>query len=146
MSIPWKAEGYHTVTPYYHVMEGAGLPLIEFLKTVFGAQLMWQHLEAADGRVVNSEVRIGDSRFNISEFHAKEGTIAPGTHHARVYVEDADAVYQIALQEGATSIKEPADMSWGDRVACVEDPSGIRWHLLTQKQIVEGSPPRPWHW
>ena len=146
MSIPWKAEGYTTVTPYYHVMEGDALALIEFLKTVFGAELMWQHLEPADGRVVNSEVRIGDSRFFISEFHAAEGTIHPGTHHARVYVEDADGIYQLALQEGATSIKEPADMAWGDRVACVEDPSGIRWHLLTQKQIVEGSPGRPWHW
>ncbi len=146
MSIPWKAEGYPTVTPYYHVMEGAALPLIEFLKTVFGAELLWQHLEAADGRVVNSEVRIGDSPFHISELWADEGTIAPGTHHARVYVEDVDALYLSALREGATSVKEPADMSWGDRVACVEDPSGIRWHLLTQKQIAEGSPARPWHW
>jgi PhnB protein len=146
MPIPWKAEGYHTVTPYYHVMEGAGLPLTEFLKTVFGAELMWQHLEAADGRVVNSEVRIGDSRLHLSEIWG-ERTIPPGTHHARVYVEDADVVYQLALQEGATSIKEPADMPWGHRVACVMDPSGIRWHLLTQKQIIEeGSPARHWHW
>jgi hypothetical protein len=31
-------------------------------------------------------------------------------------------------------------------MACLEDPSGIRWQLLTQKQIVEGSPDRIWHW
>jgi PhnB protein len=138
----WQAEGYHTVTPYYHVMEGAALPLIEFLKTVFGAELMWQHLDE-DGRVVNSEVRIGDSRLHISELHAKEGTIAPGTHHASVYVQDVDAVYLHALQAGATTIKELSDMDWGDRLACVEDPSGIRWHLLT-KQRVTVSPARHW--
>jgi PhnB protein len=145
MSIPWQTEGYHTVTPYYHVMEGAGLPLIEFLKTVFGAELMWQHLEAADGRVVNSEIRIGDSRFNISELWG-ERTVPPGTHCAIVYVEDVDVVYLRALQAGATSFQEPSNMFWGDRLACVEDPSGIRWQLWTQKQIVEGSPARPWHW
>ena len=147
MSVPWKAEGYPTVAPYYHVMEGDALPLFEFLKNVFGAELMWQHLEETDGRVVNSEVRIGDSRFNISELHAKGGTIAPGTHHALVYVEDTDTVYQLALQADAISIMEPADMPWGHRVACVMDPSGIRWHLLTQNRIIpEGSPARHWHW
>jgi PhnB protein len=142
MSIHWQTESYHTVTPYYHVMPGAAPALFEFLKTVFGAELMWQHVET-DGRVVNAEVQIGDSRFHISEFW-RERTIAPGTHHASVYVEDADAVYLRALQAGATIIKEPSDMDWGDRHACVEDPSGIRWHLLTQKKIVEGSPARYW--
>jgi PhnB protein len=145
MPIPWKAEDYHTVTPYYHVMEGDALALIEFLKTVFGAELLWQHLEASDGRVVNSEVRIGESRFFISELWREEDTIAPGTHCAIIYVEDVDVVYLRALQAGAISTKEPGDMFWGDRIACVEDPSGIRWQLSTQKQIVEGSP-RPWHW
>jgi PhnB protein len=142
MSIPWQTEGYHTVTPYYHVMWGAALPLTEFLKTVFGAELTWQHVEA-DGRVVSAEVRIGDSRLHISEFW-RERTIPPGTHHASVYVEDVDAAYLRALQAGATSIKEVSDMNWGDRHACVEDPSGIRWHLLTRKQIVAGSPARYW--
>jgi PhnB protein len=145
MPIPWKAEGYHTVTPYYHVMWGAALPLIEFLKTVFGAELLWQHLEAADGRVVNAEVQIGDSRLHISELWG-ERRVAPSMHCASVYVENVDVVYQRALQAGATSIKEPDDMFWGDRMACLEDPSGIRWQLLTQKQIVEGSPDRIWHW
>lgn len=138
MPIPWQAEGYHTVTPYYHVMEGAALPLIEFLKTVFDAELTWQHVEA-DGRVVNAEVQIGDSRLHISEIWGK-GTIPPGTHHASVYVKDVDVVYLRALQAGATTIKELSDMYWGDHLACVEDPSGIRWH----KKVVEGSPARHW--
>lgn len=142
MSIHWQAEGYHTVTPYYHVMPGAAPALLEFLKTVFGAELRWQHVEA-DGRVVNAEVQIGDSRFHLSEFW-RERTIPPGTHHVSVYVEDVGAVYLRALQASATSVKEPSDMNWGDRHACVEDPSGIRWHLLTQKKLVAGSPARHW--
>ena len=142
MSKKWQAEGYHTVTPYYHVVRGAALPLIEFLKTVFDAELIWQHLQT-DGRVVSAEVRIGDSRIHIGEIW-REGTISPGTHHASVYVEDVDAAYLRALQAGATSIKELSDMDWGDRLACVEDPSGIWWHLLTRKQVVAGSPARYW--
>src|SRR6266511_356440 len=113
MSVHWQAEGYHTITPYYHVMPGAALPLIEFLQTVFDAEKTWEHLEA-DGRIVNAEVRIGNSPLHISELWG-ERSIPPGTHHASVYVEDADAVYFRALQAGATSIKEPSDMFWGDR-------------------------------
>jgi uncharacterized glyoxalase superfamily protein PhnB len=106
-------------------------------------QIYLDRLLEADGRVVNAEVRIGDSRLHISEPWGGR-QIPPGTHHASVYVEDADAVYRKALQAGALSIKEPSDMSWGDCLACVQDPSGIWWHILTAKRIVLGYPERYW--
>jgi PhnB protein len=144
MSVPYQPEGYHNLTPYYHLMPGAARPLMEFLQTVFGAQKLWEHVHAEDGRVVRAEVRIGDSRLHLSELWGEFAEVVPGTHHVLVYVEDADAVYRRALEAGAICIKEPSDMSWGDRLACVEDPSGIRWHLQTQRRIVAGSVAHYW--
>jgi uncharacterized glyoxalase superfamily protein PhnB len=144
MSDPYQPEGYHTLTPYYHLMPGAARPLMQFLQTVFGAEKMWEHIHAEDGRVVSAEVRIGDSLLRISELWGEFAAVVPGTHHVIVYVEDADAVYLRALTAGALSIKEPSDMFWGDRLACVEDPWGIRWHIQTQRRIVAGSVARYW--
>jgi PhnB protein len=44
-----------------------------------------------------------------------------------VYVDDADARYQKALEAGATSISEPANQFYGDRHAGVKDTNGISW-------------------
>jgi len=56
-----------------------------------------------------------------------------------VYVEDADAVFKKALQAGGTSVKEPADMFYGDRAGCVKDPSGNTWWVATHiEDVPEG--------
>ncbi|HEY5867304.1 MAG TPA: VOC family protein, partial [Candidatus Tectomicrobia bacterium] len=47
-----------------------------------------------------------------------------------------DAVYQRALQAGATSTMEPTDQFWGDRNAGVEDPAGNRWWIATHQEDV----------
>jgi uncharacterized glyoxalase superfamily protein PhnB len=49
-----------------------------------------------------------------------------------VYVDNADEIYQKALQEGAVSIMEPADQSYG-RSCGVEDPYGNTWWITSVK-------------
>jgi PhnB protein len=58
----------------------------------------------------------------------------PGSLH--LYVNDADATYQRALQAGATSIMEPADQFYGDRSAGVQDTVGNRWWIATHREDV----------
>ena len=53
-----------------------------------------------------------------------------------LYVPDTDAVYQQALEAGATSVMEPADQFYGDRNAGVKDPSGNLWWIATHKEDV----------
>jgi uncharacterized glyoxalase superfamily protein PhnB len=35
---------------------------------------------------------------------------------------------------GAKAVREPADMTWGDRVAGVKDTSGNTWWIATNKK------------
>jgi PhnB protein len=51
-------------------------------------------------------------------------------------VNDADAVYERALQAGATSIMEPMDQFYGDRHGGVKDPAGNIWWIATHKEDV----------
>lgn len=47
----------------------------------------------------------------------------PGPRHEFfVYVEDLDAALAAVRQTGATVLREPADMPWGERLAFVRDP------------------------
>ncbi len=49
-----------------------------------------------------------------------------------VYCDDVDATYRRATGFGATSVDNPDDMFWGDRVAKVKDPDGHVWAFATK--------------
>ncbi len=133
MTVNPVPEGYTTVTPYLAVSDVA--KLIEFLKRTFGAEET-ERLVRPDGTIYHAEVRIGDSMVMMGEpaGDAEEAPETPGTLY--VYVEDADAAYERALQAGATSIMEPTDMFYGDRNAGVEDAFGNLWYLATRFEDV----------
>ncbi|MEX0886849.1 MAG: VOC family protein [Phycisphaeraceae bacterium] len=123
-------EGYHTVTPSLSVNDAPAI--IQFLKDVFGATER-HRLKSDDGKVMHAEVRIGDSTIMLGD--ACEG-MGPSAASLYVYVDDADATYQRALEAGGTSAMEPADMFWGDRMASVKDASGNSWIIATHVEDV----------
>ena len=125
-------DGYHTITPYL-VVEGVP-KLIEFLKQAFAAEEVGR-MARPDGGVMHAEVKIGDSKLMMGEpmgdWKAKPCSLY-------LYVEDVDAVYQRAIQAGATSVREPSNQFYGDRPGGVIDPSGNYWGIATH---VEDVPP-----
>ena len=48
-----------------------------------------------------------------------------------IYVEDTDSTYPKAIEHGATSIMELADMYYGDRNAGVRDPMDVTCWIAT---------------
>jgi uncharacterized glyoxalase superfamily protein PhnB len=54
-----------------------------------------------------------------------------------LYVPDADAVYRQALTAGASSVRDPVDEPYGDRVAGVRDPFGNVWWIATHLRDVQ---------
>jgi PhnB protein len=122
-------EGYHTVTSYL-VVPGVG-KLIDFAKQAFGATEV--HLsKRPDGTVQHAEIKIGDSIVMMGEGAGTKNF--PGMLH--LYVEDVDAVYRLAIQAGAKSLREPADQPYGDRMAGVEDAFGNQWWIATHIEDV----------
>ena len=120
-------EGFHTITPYLIVHEA--VELINFAKLAFEAEELYRGTGSAGG--IHAEVRIGDSIVMMGGGGAWRGTPKPTGIH--LYVKDADAVYERALQAGAISLHEPVDQDYGDREASVKDPSGNHWYIATHK-------------
>lgn len=130
MAVKAVREGFHTVTPYLIVQEAENL--VEFVKRVFGATELYRGTGSAGG--LHAEVRIGDSMVMIGGGGAWRGEPALATLY--LYLDEVDTVYAQALKAGATSINEPADQPYGDRLAGVKDPYGNVWYIATHVKDV----------
>lgn len=120
-------EGFHTITPYL-IVHGAA-ELIDFVKEAFGAEEYYRGAGSAGG--IHAEVKIGDSMVMIGGGAALQRPAMPTGIH--LYVKDADAVYERAVQAGASSLYAPVDQEYGDREAGVKDLSGNHWYIATRK-------------
>ncbi len=130
MTVQPIPEGYRTVTPYL-IVQGAET-LIDFLTSGFAAKEIRRTLHP-DGYIMNAEVRIGDSMIMLSE---AMGEFKANSSMIHLYVENADAIYERAIQAGGSSIMEPKDEFYGDRAAGVKDPTGNHWWIATHKEDV----------
>jgi PhnB protein len=120
-----QTSAQHTITPYLTVQRAE--QLVDFVKQVFGGVELFRTIGSAGG--LHAEVNIGDSKLMIGGYEGVEEM--PTALH--LYVPDADAVYQRALEAGATSLEEPVDQFYGDREAGVKDPTGNVWWIATHK-------------
>jgi PhnB protein len=123
-------DGFNTVTPYLFA-DGADR-LVDFLTAAFGGQELGRTTHP-DGRIANAQVRIGTSTLMVSEATERYKAMR-STYY--LYVEDADAAMNRAIENGAVLEMEVGDMPYGDRQGGVVDPAGNIWWLsqrLAQK-------------
>jgi PhnB protein len=73
-----------------------------------------------------------DAHYRIDAPHALGGTTAV----MQVFVDDVDATYQRAVDEGAQPTVPPFNAFWGDRYGCVTDPFGHVWALSTVQAVL----------
>jgi PhnB protein len=51
-----------------------------------------------------------------------------------IYLDDARWAYRRGVEGGATVIREPQDIFWGDHRATVRDPFGNIWQIAAHKE------------
>src|SRR6266481_5241051 len=88
-------QGYHTVTPYLVVHNGA--EAIQFYQRAFGAHEI-RRMPGPDGKIMHAEIKIGDSMIMLSE-STGNGTRSPQslggtTVGIFLYVDDVDAFFK----------------------------------------------------
>ena len=128
MKIP---DGYHSLQPYLIFADAA--KAIAFYAEAFGGREKMR-MQDAKGRIVHAEVAIGDSVVMMADEHPEIGAYSAAHYNGSpvslmLYVEDCDTTYRAALAAGATSLREPADQEYGDRMSGVLDPFGYKWWL-----------------
>ena len=53
-----------------------------------------------------------------------------------IYVDDCDATYKKALEAGSSSLREPANEFYGDRISAVTDSFGNQFWIATHVEDV----------
>jgi PhnB protein len=133
-------DDYPRLTPYLYI-DGAGAA-IDFYCSVLGAKERMR-MSGPDGRVGHAELDLGDSMIMLADQNPDMDVRGPraigGTPVSlHVYVEDADDVFDRAIQAGAKALRPVEDQFYGDRSGQFEDPFGHRWNVATH---VEDVPP-----
>jgi uncharacterized glyoxalase superfamily protein PhnB len=139
-------KGYHTVTPSI-VVRGAEKAL-DFYRKAFNAEETLR-MAGPDGKIMHAEFRIGDSVMMLGDEMPEMGSRSPLSLGGSpvsffIYVENVDEAWQRAVSAGGKQVLPLADMFWGDRAGCVDDPFGHHWWLaqrvadLTPEEIKKG--------
>ncbi|MCL4671871.1 MAG: VOC family protein [Sphingomonadaceae bacterium] len=116
-------QGFAVVTPYIFV--DGGNEYVEFLDAAFGAKEIGRSL-APDGRIANCQLRFNTATIMVSDA-SEQFPASSGAFY--LYVENADASMERALNAGAEKIMDTEDMPYGDRQGGVRDPSGNIWWI-----------------
>lgn len=132
-------EGYHSVTPYLVVNDGARA--IDFYQRAFGAKEMVR-MDGPGGKIMHAELKIGDSMIMLADEMPGAGTRSPQslggtTVGIFLYFEDVDKVFKQATSAGAKVDMPLSDQFWGDRYGKLSDPFGHSWALATHKEDVK---------
>lgn len=140
MAVKPVPEGYHTLNPSLAVDDAA--KAIDFYQQAFGARERFR-MAGPGGEVAHAELQVGDSTLMLGDTTPQSTARSPkdlgGTSIVMMlYVEDADAFVQRAVDAGATVTMPLSDMFWGDRFGQIADPFGHQWAVATH---VEDVPP-----
>jgi PhnB protein len=124
--------------PYLIVNNAASA--IEFYKNAFSA-VEFVRLADTSGKVMHSEIRMGDSQIMVADEFPDMGYRSPTTLGGSpvsvlLYVEDVDRVFASAIEAGGTATKAVQDQFDGDRRGTLTDPFGHIWLVATRKEDV----------
>ncbi len=127
-------EDFHTITP--HLIVKGVAAAVDWYSRAFGADELLRNVAPDGTSIMHCELLLGDSRFFVvDEFPQAPWSPqslggSPITLH--LYVEDVDAMFQRAVDAGATVTLPVADQFWGDRYGMLTDPFGHRWSIASR--------------
>ena len=138
MAVKPIPDGYHSVTPYLIVHDGA--KALDFYKRAFGA-VEAMRMNGPDGKVGHAEIKIGDSHIMLADEHPGMGFRSPKSLGGAgvsilLYLENVDARFKQAIDAGAKVLRPVVDQFYGDRSGTLEDPFGHVWTLATHTEDV----------
>ena len=127
-------EDFHTITPQLAVKGVADA--ISWYTKALGAHELLRNAAPDGERIMHSELLLGDSRFFVvDEFPdsmASPASLGGTSVTLHLYVRDVDALFNRAIEAGATVVMPVADQFWGDRYGILRDPFGHRWSMASR--------------
>jgi PhnB protein len=113
---------------------------IDFYRKAFGADVL-SHSRMPNGKTAHAALSIGGALIYLNDEYPEHGGLSPlalnGTPlYLYLYVPDADAAFNRAVEAGCRADTPPQNMFWGDRWSVVTDPYGHKWEIATRVRSV----------
>ena len=122
-------QGYEAIVPAMNLKNAA--KAIEFLQSVFGAELVEKH-EGPNGTLMHVDMKLAGSHIMFGDA-VKDPVM---NFHGMIYVNDCDAVFKKAIAAGSKEKRPLKDQFYGDRSGTFVDPFGNEWTVATHKEDV----------
>ncbi len=118
----------------YLSLDGA-LKAAAFYTRALGAEIAAAVPPDDQGRTMHVHLYLNGASLMLADFFPEYGHAhqPPQAFTLTLIVEDIDAWWRRAIEAGATPVKEPEEMFWGDRYAQLRDPFGVLWALNQPK-------------
>jgi PhnB protein len=130
---PVKAipSGFHTITPSLTCKDAASA--IDLYKKIFGAQELMRMKTPDGSKITHAELKIGDSIIFVNDELGPQTASAPGGSRVSLflYVEEADTIFNRAVEAGSKIAMALENQFWGDRFGSITDPYGHSWGIAT---------------
>ncbi|MBG6236172.1 PhnB protein [Pedobacter sp. CAN_A7] len=128
MKIPFKPNGYNSLSPYL-VVEGAN-KLADLLKTIFDAKELRKY-ENGDGKIAHMELLLDDSVLMLAD---STSTYPANTTMLHFYVPDVQLTFQKAIENNCEVVELPINKEGDpDTRGAFMDFAGNYWAVSTQK-------------
>ena len=140
MPVTSKRGGSQLVSVLPQLSVRGGLAALEFYRTAFGAEVVYQVGGTADNPSVVAQLSIEGAGFWVADESPEHANFSPesvggSTTRMLLIVDDPQAVIGRAVGAGATLVY-PADQEHGWLLGRVHDPFGHHWEI--------GKPLVPW--
>jgi uncharacterized glyoxalase superfamily protein PhnB len=122
--------GYTSVAPWV-VTDDTGA-FLDFVTQVLDGEEI-DRVATENGAIGHGEIRVGDTVV-LAFDRAPEWPVMPSL--LRVWVPDADAVFEKAVTAGAQVVTAVSDSAFGQRGGRIKDPFGNIWWVVTQVEDV----------
>lgn len=118
----------------YLSLDGA-LKAAAFYERAFGAEIAAAMPPDDRGRTMHVHLYLNGTSLMLSDAFPEYGHAlqTPQAFTLTLIVDDIDAGWRRAIAAGATPVKAPEEMFWGDRYAQARDPFGVLWALNQPK-------------
>jgi len=135
-------KGYRTATPYLIVSHAPAA--LDFYQDAFGAEVL-SRVESDEGLVIHAEIKIGNSVIRLADENPAFGILSPtsigGTATAiHLYMPKAEAVWENAVEAGATVLLPMTETYWGEMYGRLIDPFGHVWSVSRRLDSSERTP------
>jgi len=120
------------VTAHLTVRDDRAAEAVSFYKTAFGAEeAMPPHMSDDGKRIMHAHLLINGGHLMLNDDFPEYGAAAapPGSFTLHLQVKEVDALWNQAVEAGATEKMPLADQFWGDRYGQLTDPFGFTWSI-----------------